>query len=163
MKPRSTSTRTRPRWTWQRSRANRRLSILPRLRAKSVGRRLPRRPARPQWRPFAVSEPPVAFRLASAAELPGNGNGRQEPAADALLFVVAESGPPQRLHTNESKFSCCNRVWSGVARLADGSLTVGEIAERLAAPFHGAVRGVVRGRVADCVHECARRGLIEWN
>jgi hypothetical protein len=84
------------------------------------------------------------------------------PKKDEMVVINDDTEVPSLLHTAMGKIFVTNRVGARVMALADGSLTIDEIAARLGEQFYGVEPGVMRAEVAAFLDDSAGRGLISW-
>ena len=85
-----------------------------------------------------------------------------KPKRDEMVVINDDFEVPSLLHPMTSKIFVTNRVGVRVMELADGGLTVDEIADRILEQFTGAERRVVRQEVAAFLDESTEKGLITW-
>ncbi|MCP4655715.1 MAG: PqqD family protein [bacterium] len=87
----------------------------------------------------------------------------KNPKRNEMVVINDDLETPSILDPAEGKIFITNRVGQQVMELADGTLSVDEIVDRIAEQFEGTEKSVMRNEICAFLENSANRGIIAWS
>ena len=88
--------------------------------------------------------------------------GKGNPKRNEAIIVNDDADAPSFMNPISGDIFVSNKVGKRIMELADGSMSVDEIANKIFTEFPGAVMETVQQEAAEFLQLATKNGLVEW-